>query len=403
MKRRQFFQHGGFATGAIATLGLHTLLARAAQPANVPKRLIVIFLRGAVDGLSVVVPYQESIYYASRPRIALPKPGQPEGAIDLDGRFGLHPALGMLMPLWQQGNLGFVHASGSPDPTRSHFEAQTLMESGTTSSYYTSDGWMNRLLAAIANHNPIQAVSVSPIIPRILSGKMPVANFASNYNTVLDRPQFASAFNQLYRGSDPLSQSYQEGQAARQAILSAQQSEMQMANNGAPPSSNFGKDAQRLAQAMVRDPRIQLAFMALDGWDTHVNQGSSKGALATNLGRLGNGLVVLQQGLGSVFRDTTIMVMSEFGRTVHENGNSGTDHGHGNVIWLLGGPIRGGKIYGNWPGLEPEQLDEGRDLAVTTDFRDVVSTVLLRHLNISDTNLAQVLPKYTPQQKVAVL
>ncbi|MBN3958181.1 DUF1501 domain-containing protein [Nostoc sp. NMS8] len=408
MKRRDFLIQGGiFSASAIAAVSSNPWIARSATPNSDQKRLIVIFLRGAVDGLNIVVPYSETAYYQARPQIAIPQPGKEGGVIDLDGRFGLHPVLDFLMPFWQQKSLAFVHACGSPDPTRSHFDAQEYMESATPGNKHTQDGWMNRLLGVISQKTPIQAVSVGETTPWILSGRMPVANIASGRNAnrplPIDRPQLAAVFDQLYGGNDALSQTYQQGRMARQAIMNDLDSEMKMANNGAPSPDGFASDAQRLAQLMLKDPRIELGFIALGGWDTHVNQGSTQGLLARNLKKLGSGLATLVEGLGSVYQNTTIVVMSEFGRTVKQNDNGGTDHGHGNVMWVLGGNIRGGKVYGEWPGLSTTQLYQGRDLAITTDFRDVISAVLSDHLHLNEAKLNHVLPNYVSAEKVALI
>ncbi|WP_068819592.1 DUF1501 domain-containing protein [Phormidesmis priestleyi] len=399
MKRRQLLQAGLVSASALVTVGSHGWFTRSTAQLN-PKRLIVIFLRGAVDGLNVVVPYRETAYYDARPTIAIPQPGQNGGAIDLDGQFGLHPALASILPMWQQGNLAFVHSSGSPDPTRSHFDAQDNMERGAPGIQTIHDGWMNRLLGSLSGNNPIQAVNVGDVTPRILSGRLPVATLALGRGAArpisLDKPQIAVAFDRLYSGNDRQSQAYREGRIARKALLSDLDTEMKMANNGAPLPNGFASDAQRLAQIMNKDPRVALAFMALGGWDTHVNQSAQ---LARNLEQLGKGLATLQTTLGSTYADTTILVMSEFGRTVHENGDRGTDHGHGNVMWLTGGGIRGGKVYGDWQGLTSDRLYQERDLAITTDFRDVIATVLERHLQLSDSKLTQILPSYQPLQK----
>lgn len=410
MNRREFLIDTGiFAASALTAIGTHAWVARSATPydRSERQRLIVIFLRGAVDGLNVVVPYSETAYYQARPKIAIGQPGKLGGVIDLDGRFGLHPALASLMPLWQQQTLAFVHACGSPDPTRSHFDAQYYMESGILGVRNTGDGWMNRLLGILSKHSPIQAVSVGTTTPRILTGQMPVANLDLGRNAVnsqpLDRPQVAEAFDKLYSGDDVLSQTYKEGRIARQALKKDLEAEMKMANNGAPLPYGFTRDAQKLAKVMVKDPRIELGFMALGGWDTHVNQGGSKGQLARNLEQLGQGLASLVQGLGSVYQNTAIVVMSEFGRTVQENGNGGTDHGHGNVMWVLGGKVHGGKVYGEWPGLSTDRLYQGRDLAITTDFRDAIATVLSGHLNLDEAKLNQVFPSYVPKQKIALI
>jgi uncharacterized protein (DUF1501 family) len=403
MNRRQFLlQSSLFSTTSLMTIGTHGWAARsiAAVDPN-PQRLVVVFLRGAIDGLSVVIPYREPTYYTDRPRIAIPQPGQANGALDLDGQFGLHPALSPLLPLWQQKSLAFVHACGSNDETRSHFDAQDYLESGTPGVKSTRDGWMNRLLGVVSDKNPIQAVSVGATTPRILLGKRAVANLASGRNAgsrmQIDRPQVATAFDRLYGNNDVLGRTYREGRVARAELLKDLQAEMQMANNGATLPNGFPGDAQRLARLMARDPRIQVSFLAVGGWDTHINQGASQGYLARNLTQLGKGLVALQEGLGSVYQNTTIVVMSEFGRTVKENGNGGTDHGHGNVMWLLGGGIRGGKVYGKWAGLDAAQRYQGRDLAVTTDFRDVLGTVLTRRLAVDGSKIQQVFPKYTGQ------
>jgi uncharacterized protein (DUF1501 family) len=408
MKRRDFLINTGiFTASALTAVGTHAYVARSANLNDNQKRLVVIFLRGAVDGLNIVVPYTENAYYQARPKIAIPQPGHPEGVLDLDGRFGLHPALAPLIPLWKQGTLAFVHAAGSPDSTRSHFDAQYYMESGTPGVKDTGDGWMNRLLGVLSGRTPIQGVTVGETTPRIFAGKIPVANLASGRNAdktlPLDRPRVAEAFDKLYSGKDALSTTYYEGRMARQALKSDLDAEMKMANNGAPLPYGFARDAQRLARLIVKDPRIQLGFMDVGGWDTHVNQGGSTGQLARNLQQLGNGLVNLVQGLGSTYANTSVIVVSEFGRTVKENGNGGTDHGHGNVMWILGGNIHGGKVYGEWPGLSANQLYENRDLAITTDFRDVITTVLERHINLDDTRLNQLFPNYKYAQKIQLI
>jgi uncharacterized protein (DUF1501 family) len=403
MNRRQFLiQSSLFSTSSLINIGVHGWAAPSFAAIDpTPQRLIVVFLRGAIDGLSVVVPYREPTYYLDRPTIAIPQPGQPNGALDLDGQFGLHPALAPLLPLWQQKSLAFVHACGSNDETRSHFDAQDYLESGTPGVKSTRDGWMNRLLSVMSDKNPIQAVSVGATTPRILLGKRAVANLASGRSAgnrqQIDKPQVASAFDRLYGNNDALSKTYREARIARTELLKDLEAEMKMANNGATLPNGFPDDAQRLARLMARDPRIQVSFLAVGGWDTHINQGAAQGQLARNLEQLGKGLVALQTGLGATYQNTTIVVMSEFGRTIKENGNGGTDHGHGNVMWLLGGGIRGGTVYGKWNGLDPAQRYQGRDLAVTTDFRDVLGTVLTSRLAVATNKLQQVFPKYTGQ------
>lgn len=363
--------------------------ARALTAEDAPKRLIVILLRGAVDGLNVIVPYAERAYYDARQTIAIGRPGTDGGALPLDGHFGLHPALVALLPLWTGKKLAFVHAAGSVNTTRSHFDAQLFIENGTPGRKSTPDGWMNRLLAELpAPHGPTDALSIGATLPQILKGKLPVANLPlgpqASRAMPLDRAEISQAFDRLYARDDAISEAYREGRAARAELIGDLPSETQLADNGAPPPNGFPAQAARLAYLLVRDRRIRLAFADLGGWDTHVNQGSQKGQLARHLGLLGDGIANLAKGLGKDFDDTVVIVLSEFGRTVHENGNAGTDHGHGNAIWVIGGRVRGGQIYGDWPGLAAKQLYQGRDLAVTTDFRLVLAAVLERHLGLGE-------------------
>jgi uncharacterized protein (DUF1501 family) len=412
MQRRSLLKSTLIPAFGLLPVGQHgwAAVGDSRSPSN--KRLVVIFLRGAVDGLNVVVPYGDPAYYRSRSTIAIAKPGLEGGAIDLDGRFGLHPALAPLMPFWESKKLAFVHASGSNDGTRSHFDAQDYMESGTPGRKTTSDGWLNRLLGALPNKGgdpvpPTRAVSMGAVVPRIYAGSHPVANIASGKGatkpTLLDRPAISSAFDKLYNKDDKVSAAFQSSKQAHAEVMDslsapsmdgAMQAEMQAANNGAPLPNGFPDDAERLATLMRNDSRVQLAFMALGGWDTHANQGASKGQLANRLTPLGQGLASLATRLGPVLDETVVVVMSEFGRTVRENGNGGTDHGHGNVMWLLGGPVSGGKVHGIWPGLASNALYESRDLAVTTDFRQVLSEVILHHLSLSEMQLQSIFPNH---------
>ncbi len=397
MHRREFIQALALGASGLIALGRNAWAATAPDASAAQRKLIVIMLRGAVDGLNVVVPHGDANYYRLRPTIAIPRPGQDGGAIDLDGYFGLHPALASLHVLWQQRRLAFVHAAGSPDPTRSHFDAQDYLESGTPGRKSTQDGWMNRLLAAMPGQvAPTRAISIGPVMPRILSGRAAAVNIASGAAAArpapLDRPQVGNAFDQLYQGNDKYSNAYRQAQAARQEMMASMEEEMRIADGGAPLPNDFPNDAVRLARLMRNDPKVQFAFMALGGWDTHANQGASTGQLANRLMPLGQGLATLAQRLGPLFDDTAIVVMSEFGRTVRQNGNNGTDHGHGNVMWILGGPVAGGKVYGDWQGLDDAQLYEGRDVPVTTDFRAVLAHIIKRHLRLADQQLQQVFP-----------
>jgi uncharacterized protein (DUF1501 family) len=416
MHRRQFLTHATSGAVGFMAVGPHAWAARGDAAGASSKRLVVVFLRGAVDGLSVVVPYADADYARWRPTIAVAKPGAEEGALDLDGQFGLHPALAPLMPYWQAGQLAFVHAAGSSVVTRSHFDAQDDMESGTPGRKSTADGWMNRLLGELQRLPPhqrsaTQAVSVGAVMPRIFSGHNTVANIPSGLATTrpsaLDQAPVGRAFDKLYSADDPLAASYRASREAREEIQASLhnpmlQEEMMRANNGAPLPDGFAKDAGKLATLMRNDAHVQLGFMALGGWDTHANQGNGTGQLAKRLAPLGQGLAAMAQQLGPVFKDTVIVVMSEFGRTVRENGNRGTDHGHGNVMWVLGGAVAGAKVHGPWPGLQAKALYEGRDLAVTTDFRSVLSEVLTHHVSLPAVALARVFPNQTFNSKGAL-
>jgi uncharacterized protein (DUF1501 family) len=371
--------------------------AFAASAPSLQGRLVVVFLRGAVDGLNVVVPYGDPDYAAARPSIAIPPPGAAGGALDLDGTFGLHPALAPLHAFWRDGSLAFVHACGSPDGTRSHFDAQDYMESGTPGVKTTPDGWMNRLLAALPGPRHVtDAIAFGPTLPRILAGTQPAATMPVGRSaaapTPLDRPLINAAFDRLYAGDDALSRAYREGLSAHKKVVAELAGEMSAADNGAPSPAGFPEDAARLATLMRKDPALTLGFFALGGWDTHVAQGASEGQLAQRLKPLGEGLATLARDLGPLYRETAILVMSEFGRTVRENGNRGTDHGHGNVMGVMGGRIAGGRVYGDWPGLGADALYERRDLPVTTDFRSVLAAVLAYQLGVGEVALARIFP-----------
>lgn len=401
MNRREFLRQAALMSGAaLLSIGTRGWAARIGGAVKGGQRLIVIFLRGAVDGLNVVVPYADDRYYQVRPSIAIPKAGNDGGVLDLDGYFGLHPALAPIMPLWQYKSLAFVQASGSPDPNRSHFEAQAYMETGAPGDGTITTGWMNRLVGTLPGpHTPTEALSLGTALPRILTGPNAVSNLPLGRNAgrtlPIDRPIVADAFNVLYEGDSPVDQAYRDGQQARGEIMHDIQEDMENSYNGAPDVIGFSGDTRRLAQLMQRDSRIRLAFLSVGGWDTHVNQGASRGQLATHLAALGQGLAALVQGLGPLYQDSVVLVMSEFGRTFRENGNAGTDHGHGNVMWLMGGKVNGGKVHGQWPGLTDADLYQNRDLAITTDFRQVIATVLTRHLQLPDTKLAGVFPDGT--------
>jgi uncharacterized protein (DUF1501 family) len=386
-------------TGGFCLLPLGRRGWALAAPEQSNGRMIFVLMRGAVDGLSIVTPYREPYYYQVRSNIALAPPGQTDGLLDLDGRFGLHPSLSPLMPLWQNRTLAFVHASGSPAETRSHFEAQDIMETALLNSALANQGWMNGLAQMLPdNHAATRTLSFGNTLPKIFQGRYDVSTVPTgiHYNggKPVENPQMAQALNQLYAGQSQLSGIYKQGTAARDSMMQDLQNEMDASGKGAPGADAFVTQSTKLAEMIRRDPNIQLVFMDVGGWDTHVGQGNAKGQLANRLQRLGEGLAALTQGLGDEYRNTTILIMSEFGRTVAQNGNNGTDHGHGNVAWLMGGSVRGGKVYSRWPGLNPNQLWEGRDLAVTTDFRSVIGATVAGQFGLNDAALRQVIPNY---------
>jgi uncharacterized protein (DUF1501 family) len=410
MNRRQFLQMASAGVGTIS-LGPNAWAKSFSANTGTTRRLVVVFLRGAVDGLNLVVPYREANYYRLRPKIAIARPGDADGAIDLDGQFGLHPALSPLMPFWQQGSLAFVHAAGSPDPTRSHFDGQDNIETGTPGNKATRDGWLNRLEGALpadpaVSIAPTRAISIGPLLPRVFLGNSPVTTIASGATALkpsaLDQPKVKQAFAAIYQDDARFGATFNEYTAARNDVMMAldqADSEMHDANNGAPPSYAFAGDASRLAALMRRDSGVQLGFLAVGGWDTHANQGGAKGQLANLLTPFAQGMAALARNLGPVYADTTIVVISEFGRTVAQNGNGGTDHGYGNVMWLMGGNVNGGKVHGDWAGLDDSQLHDGRDVPVTTDYRTVLAQVCERHLLLPDAKLSGVFPAMPRQGK----
>lgn len=404
MNRREFLKSAGMASLCYMLPEFQAWAADSGTEKNNGNKLVVVFLRGAVDGLSVVVPYSDPQYYSIRQKIAVAKPGSPGGAVALDSDFALHPSLEPLKQYWDKKNLAFVLNSGSPDPTRSHFDAQDYMESGMPGSKVVSTGWMQRLLAQMPNNrSPVRAINIGATTPRILQGPIAPATYAPSKNrrmNAMDREDVVDHFAEMYVGrKDELEKAFVEGLEARATISSAMSAdrmgdEMQAANQGAVPANKFGGFGKQLGRLIHEEPKVQVAFVALGGFDTHVNQGNEKGQLANHLTVLGKGLSELATGLGPSFDRTMIMVVSEFGRTVKENGNGGTDHGHGNAIWLLGGKVNGGKMYGRYNGIKQNELYEGRDLPVTTDFRSVISSIIGEHMNLTDAQLESIFPSF---------
>jgi uncharacterized protein (DUF1501 family) len=400
--RRIFMKSAG-----VAMFGLGCVpgwLARASAAESVGSRkkvLVAIFQRGAVDGLNVVVPFGEKQYYQLRPTIAIPAPnGKPETAIDLNGFFGLHPALAPLKPIYDSSHLAIVHAVGSPDPTRSHFDAQDYMESGTPGRKATADGWLNRALPPELSGppSPIRAVSVGTELARTLRG----SNEALAVNNLNDFKVKDPASSDLYEamyGSSADKVMNGTGRRTFEAVKmvdALQKQPYKPANGATYPGGRLGQSLQQIARLIKADLGMEVAFTDVGGWDTHVNEVGAtpaQGQLANLLTNFGQALAAFYQDMGDKMADVTVVTMSEFGRTARENGNRGTDHGHANYMMVLGGSIRGGKVYGDWPGLAQEQLYEQRDLNLTTDFRDVLSELVARHLGNSQ--ISSVFPGYT--------
>jgi uncharacterized protein (DUF1501 family) len=401
-------------SSALAMFGVGSLpvwLSRAVYAADVPGRrkkiLVVIFQRGAVDGLNVVVPHGEPAYYALRPGIAIPRPDRSEAAaIDLDGHFGLHPALHSLKPLWDAGQLAIVEAVGSPDPTRSHFDAQDYMESGTPGLKATPDGWLNRALCPEPLPSPVRAVSLSPDLPRSLRGRNQALAIGSVGDFQVRDAQAATTFESMYGGSNDriLNGTGTETFEAVKIMRSLERNPYTPANRALYPRGRLGQSLQQIARVIKADVGLEVAFTDVGGWDTHVNETGAQphtGQLANLLGDFGDALAAFSQDMGDRMADIAIATMSEFGRTVQENGNRGTDHGHANVMFILGGAVRGGRIYGEWPGLAREQLYQGRDLDVTTDFRTVLSELVAKQIGNRD--LGTVFPGFHESRRCGIL
>ena len=419
MQRRAFVKSGAI---ALVTMGLSPrFLRRTAFGMDLPgaargRTLVCLFQRGAADALNVVVPHGEPAYYSLRPRIAIPRPsarlGDAQSAIDLDG---FHPSLQALEPLWDRGLLAPIHAVGSPSTTRSHFDAQDYMESGTPDVKSTPDGWLNRYLATKGTcqecaaesgvrRSPFQAVAMTDQTPRILEGPAPaVAMTSLEAFTVRAGGASAEQIEALYRtgSSDLVHASGSEMFDAVKMLRAANPQRYQPENGASYPRSQFGQRLREIAQLIKANVGMEIAFADVGGWDTHVNQGGATGQLANRLADFAQSIAALVTDLGDRMENVVILTMSEFGRMARENGNGGTDHGHAGAMFAIGGSVRGGKVHGKWPGLAREQLYEGRDLALTTDFRAVFSEVAAKHLGA--TKLDAVFPGYSAHAPVGVL
>ena len=390
--RRYFLKSGGIAAATFATAPsflIRTAFAQtnANRSADDPI-LIAIFQRGAADGISMVVPFGDKHYSSARPQIAIPDPSRAgdESAIDLDGFFGLHPSLDSLKPIYDAGHLAVVHAVGSPDSTRSHFDAQDYMESGAPGNKSAADGWLNRYLqTGVSNPmTPFRAVAIDATLPRSLSGSAPtlaierVADFGIHAGAAT--PELETMFADMYKDTFDAVKMLRAVNPQRYSPTVSY------------PNSQFGQALLQIAQLVKSDIGLQVAFTDIGGWDTHANQGSGRGQLANRLKEFGNGIAALYRDLGDRMRNIVILTMTEFGRAIRQNGSGGTDHGHASSLFVAGGPVKGGKVYGQWPGLAPEKLHDGRDLALTTDFRTVFSEVLTGHMDAKD--VARIFPGF---------
>ncbi|MBI4484864.1 MAG: DUF1501 domain-containing protein, partial [Acidobacteria bacterium] len=368
------------------------------------RQLIAIFQRGAVDGLSVIVPFGERDYYRARPSIAIARPNGDDGAaLDLDGFFGLNPRLHPLKPFWDARQLAVVHACGSPDSTRSHFDAQDYMETATPGVKSTADGWLNRYLQAREAEaaTPFRAVALAQQLPRMLQGRASalavsqIAQFgirggrSSDMVVASFEAEYAAATDRVLNGAG------RDAFDAIKMLKVADPGKYQPERGAAYPRSPFGQALKQIAQLTKSNVGLEVAFAEVGGWDTHVNQGAAQGQLAARLDDFGRAIAALVVDLGDRMADTVVLTMSEFGRAVSENGNRGTDHGHGNALMIIGGGVRGGRVYGRWPGLAADRRFEGRDLAVTTDFRDVFGEIVVRHMGVA--NADPIFPGYVVQ------
>ncbi|MFP5237981.1 MAG: DUF1501 domain-containing protein [Acidobacteriota bacterium] len=392
---RRFFLHKG-ALALAGTTAIPQFLVRSvlAQTAGAPgKRLVVVFQRGAADGLNVVVPYREKNYYRMRPTIGIPQ----NQVVDLDGFFGLHPSLASFKPLYSAGHLGIVHAVGSPDMTRSHFDAQDYMESGTPGVKSTEEGWLNRALQAEdlrhrAPHTAFRAVALSADVPLTLAGKVPAIalNNVNNFSVAGHGPTpspAANAFEAMYDTSgDRIF--HAAGEETFDAVKMLRAANPGQYEPNAPyPNTEFGNNMKQIAQLLKANLGVEAAFTDVNGWDTHQNQGGVNGQLANRLRDFSDSIAAFWRDMGDDAENITLVTMSEFGRTARENGTGGTDHGHANAMFVLGGNVKGGKVHGHWPGLEDEQLNQGRDLALTTDYRAVLGELVNRTIGAQNLDL----------------
>ncbi|ATB33898.1 DUF1501 domain-containing protein [Melittangium boletus] len=385
-----------------------SFLARAAEqvPGGRRRVLVTLFLRGGVDGLSLVPPVGDADYHRARPTLALPASGE-GAALRLDDTFGLHPGLAPLMPLWSGGSLAVVHAVGLPLPVRSHFDAQDFIETGVPGMRSLRDGYLNRALAGLPPERPdtFRAVALQSTLPRALSGPEAALALGSLADFRWRDTGRGASFAALYAGAvdEALRTTGAEASDALSLVADHRLAAMAPANGAEYPRVPVGRSLQDIARLIRADVGLRVATADMGGWDTHVGQGSVNGPFAARTRELGEALGAFVQDLGPRFEDVLVVVMSEFGRTVKENGNQGTDHGTGGAMLVLGGGVRGGRVVGPWKGLAPEHLLEERDVPSLTDYRGVLSEALEGHLGVR--TLASVFPGFhvVPEARLRLL
>ncbi|QOV90109.1 DUF1501 domain-containing protein [Humisphaera borealis] len=424
LSRRIFVRNGlvtlaALGSGAMLEPGFLANAALAAESSAKPRRkvLVCVFQRGAADGLSMVAPHGDPFYYKLRQEIAVPRPrkGDTSAAIDLDGFFGLHPRLDALAPLYQRGELAVIHACGSPSNSRSHFDMQDFMESGVADDKSVSSGWANRALSerpAASKPTPFRAVAMSASIPRTLQGDLDVMAIrdldsfgvrgspgvvgSPTMNEGATKTKEMNGFEGLYSNAvdQTLSGAGRESFDAIALLKKANPTQYKPAKGIDYPKTSLGQSLLQVAQLIKADVGVEIAFVQDEGWDTHANQGGPYGQIGNKLLDFGRALATFNADLGDRMADVMVLSMTEFGRAVRQNGNRGTDHGHASCFFAIGGGVKGGKVYADWPTLAPEKLFEERDLAVTTDFRNVFAEVCVNHLGVKSDAIPKVLPKF---------
>lgn len=404
VSRRGFLKGGGLALFGVGLMGgIPAFMAEAVasdkiiSPYKRRKVMVCIFQRGAMDGLMAVTPFTDTYLQSARPGLSLSavNGGKGNPLIDLDGRWGLHPGMKAFEPLYREGRLGIVHGIGSPNNTRSHFDAQDYMESGTPFNKGTASGWLNRAVGLLGHEalTPFAAVSLTTALPRSFYGDHPslaISNLQDFAIQLRGNPAAANtaarSFEDLYDQTSPglLHETGKESFEAMKLLQQADVRNYRPADGAVYPNSPLGNSLRQVAQLIKMDVGLEVAFTESNGWDTHFNQGTDNGVFARNVTDLSNSIAALWTDLGTYQDDVTVMTMTEFGRTVHQNGTGGTDHGRGSCNFILGNNVVGGKVHGNVGVLAVENLEDGRDLPVTTDFRSVFSAVADAHLKISD-------------------